>query len=201
MTQVRDFRTWFFGTLSLNYKKLSTYLQNVVFGFSFLFFNDAHDDRLLEKDSTAEAQVWSHHKRKYGLYYGALRILARMRKYGAINWGETYEIVQGYAGADSSLMPVFLGSNTTKICKDGCSQHDLLVPALNFCTHVCTYVHVSVYANDGCMYIYKLEIKMHKYKMSHVYVCVSICVYFGCIMLYALSGILVCSVTGLLPLA
>jgi hypothetical protein len=41
----------------------------------------------------------------------------RKRKYGAINRGEMYEIAQGFAGRDTSPMPVFLSSDTTVICK------------------------------------------------------------------------------------
>ena len=43
------------------------------------------------------------------------------RKYGAINRGTMYEIAQGYAGADTSPMPVFFSrgsdTGTTVICK------------------------------------------------------------------------------------
>ncbi len=80
---------------------------------------------------------------------------------------------------------------------------------LAFFIYVCMYVHVYImYLSVYFVYVHvcacmslhvdKIKFKMAKYEMSHVHVCPSICLYFGCIMLYALPDILLCSVVGLL---
>ena len=73
------------------------------------------------------------------------------RKYGAINRGEMYEIAQGYAGPDTSPMPVFLSSDTTVICKK-MGAHPIIRECPYTQTHMLVYVCICMYPHVFLMY-------------------------------------------------
>ena len=89
------------------------------------------------------------------------------RKYGAINRGEMYEIAQGYAGPDTSPMPVFLSSDTTVICKK-MGAHPIIRECPYTQTHMLVYVCICMYPH--VLLMYSIVFLIYQY--------VSVCIWF-----------------------